>query len=74
MRLVGASSLYIPLPFLLEALVAAVIGVALAGGRAGGLHVLRRRRAVASDPRVHALDRLAGYGSPRSSVAILGRC
>lgn len=32
MRLVGASSLYIQLPFLLESLVAAVIGVALAAG------------------------------------------
>jgi len=32
MRLVGASSLYIQLPFLMEALVAALIGVALAGG------------------------------------------
>jgi cell division transport system permease protein len=32
MRLVGASSLYIQLPFLLEALVAAVVGVALAAG------------------------------------------
>lgn len=32
MRLVGASTLYIALPFLLEALVTAVIGVALAGG------------------------------------------
>ncbi len=32
MRLVGASSLYISLPFLLEAVVAAVIGVALASG------------------------------------------
>ncbi|HET6627797.1 MAG TPA: permease-like cell division protein FtsX [Nocardioidaceae bacterium] len=31
MRLVGASSLYIQLPFLMESLVAAVIGVALAG-------------------------------------------
>ena len=31
MRLVGASSLYIQLPFLLESLVAAVLGVALAG-------------------------------------------
>lgn len=31
MRLVGASSLYIQLPFLMEALVAALIGVALAG-------------------------------------------
>ena len=32
MRLVGASSLYIQLPFLLEALLAAVVGVALAAG------------------------------------------
>ena len=32
MRLVGASSLYISLPFLLESLVAAVIGVSLAAG------------------------------------------
>ena len=32
MRLVGASSLYIQLPFLLEALVAALLGIALAGG------------------------------------------
>ena len=32
MRLVGASSLYIQLPFLMEALVAALIGVALAAG------------------------------------------
>ena len=32
MRLVGASSLYIQLPFLLESLVAALVGVALAGG------------------------------------------
>ena len=31
MRLVGASTLYIALPFLLEAVVTAVIGVALAG-------------------------------------------
>lgn len=31
MRLVGASSLYIQLPFLLEALVAAVLGITLAG-------------------------------------------
>jgi cell division transport system permease protein len=32
MRLVGASSLYIQLPFLMEALVAALVGVGLAGG------------------------------------------
>src|SRR4051794_23985227 len=32
MRLVGASSLYIQLPFLMESLVAAVVGVGLAAG------------------------------------------
>ncbi|MEX0429705.1 permease-like cell division protein FtsX [Nocardioides sp. DS6] len=32
MRLVGASTLYIALPFLLEALVTAVVGIVLAGG------------------------------------------
>ena len=32
MRLVGASNLYISLPFLMETLVAAVIGIAIAGG------------------------------------------
>src|SRR5690242_19849157 len=32
MRLVGASSLYIQLPFLLESLVAALVGVALSAG------------------------------------------
>ena len=36
MRLVGASSLYIQLPFLLESLVAAVLGVALAGAAVFG--------------------------------------
>ena len=35
MRLVGASTLYIALPFLLEALVTALIGVALSGGAMG---------------------------------------
>lgn len=35
MRLVGASTLYIALPFLLEALVTALIGVALAAGALG---------------------------------------
>ena len=32
MRLVGASSLYIQLPFLMESLVAALVGVGLAAG------------------------------------------
>ncbi len=35
MRLVGASTLYIALPFLLEALVTALIGVLLAAGALG---------------------------------------
>lgn len=35
MRLVGASSLYISLPFVLESLVTALMGVALAGGALG---------------------------------------
>lgn len=37
MRLVGASTLYIALPFLLEALVTAVVGVALAAGALGAV-------------------------------------
>ena len=37
MRLVGASTLYIALPFLLEALVTAVFGVALAAGALGAV-------------------------------------
>ena len=50
MRLVGASTLYIALPFLLEALVTAVIGVALAGGALGGVHVVRRSTSAAERP------------------------
>jgi cell division transport system permease protein len=40
MRLVGASNLYISLPFLLEMLVAALIGVLLAAGLLGGVMLL----------------------------------
>ncbi|WP_110206200.1 permease-like cell division protein FtsX [Nocardioides daejeonensis] len=51
MRLVGASSLYISLPFLLEALVTAIIGVALASGALGafmwfGIHEKLRESLV----------------------------
>ena len=41
MRLVGASTLYIALPFLLEALVTAVLGVGLAGAALWGVHGVR---------------------------------
>jgi cell division transport system permease protein len=37
MRLVGASNLYISLPFLMETLVAAAIGIALASGTLGAV-------------------------------------
>ncbi|MBO9523895.1 MAG: permease-like cell division protein FtsX [Nocardioidaceae bacterium] len=40
MRLVGASNLYISLPFLLEMLVAALVGVVLASGLIGGFMFL----------------------------------
>ena len=48
MRLVGASTLYIALPFLLEAVVTAVIGVALAALAVVGLHEVRRCRATSA--------------------------
>ena len=51
MRLVGASNLYISLPFLMETLVAALIGVALSGGHAAGVHVRRDLRQAATRPR-----------------------
>ena len=58
MRLVGASTLYIALPFLLEALVTALIGVALAGGRA-------RRRSCTSaiEQRLRRPRRVSSRGS-----------
>ena len=57
MRLVGASTLYIALPFLLEALVTAAIGVALAGGALGAFMCFG----------VHAADRGLGRRSCRGS-------
>ena len=58
MRLVGASTLYIALPFLLEALVTAVIGVALAGRGARGLHVASASTSSCSDrPELHPVGR-----------------
>ena len=47
MRLVGASSLYISLPFLMETLVAALIGIAPGGADAAHVHVLRDLRQAA---------------------------
>ncbi len=47
MRLVGASTLYIALPFLLEALVTAVIGVALAAGALAAFQEFAINRGIA---------------------------
>ena len=57
MRLVGASTLYIALPFLLEALVTALISVALAIGALAAFlrFAIGDRRA---EPEVRAVDRL----------------
>jgi len=72
MRLVGASSLYISLPFLLEALVTAVIGVALAAGALGafmwfGVHE-RLAESVLVMPWIDSADYLYAVGW----LAILG--
>ena len=73
MRLVGASTLYIALPFLLEALVTAVIGVALAAGALGGVHVVRRGATDRRDAVVPAVDRAGRLHRSRVVViAILG--
>lgn len=47
MRLVGASTLYIALPFLLEALVTAIIGVGLAAGALAAFQVFGVERGMA---------------------------
>ena len=73
MRLVGASTLYIALPFLLEALVTALIGVAARRRGAGRVHVLRHRAARQRPAEVHAVDRDGGVRRRRSAaVAVLG--
>ena len=60
MRLVGASSLYIQLPFLLEALVAALIGVVLAGAALGTFMWFGVAGGHPELDQLHAVDRSAG--------------
>jgi len=72
MRLVGASTLYIALPFLLEALVTAIIGVALAAGALGafwwfGIHE-RAAQTLGFMPWVDA----TAYGWSVLWIALLG--
>ena len=58
MRLVGASTLYIALPFLLEAVVTAAIGVVLASGALGAFMRFGVHKRI-SQTSVHPLDRPA---------------
>ena len=76
MRLVGASTLYIALPFLLEALVTALIGVVLAAGALAAFMYFGDRAAAAATSSASSRGsgwdelRLARCWSSRSS----GRC
>ena len=78
MRLVGASTLYIALPFLLESLVTAVIGVGSHGRCAGGVREVRDHGRARGCDRVRALDRVgrlrrgARRHRARPGIVILG--
>ena len=74
MRLVGASTLYIALPFLLEALVTALIGVALAAGALGGFMYFGDPPAGrGTSSNFMPVDRLARVRrTPSAVIAILG--
>ena len=74
MRLVGASTLYIALPFLLEALVTALLGVALAGGAPWWRSCSSASTSGSQDrAQLHPVDRLArGPCTPSVVIAILG--
>ena len=75
MRLVGASTLYIALPFLLEALVTAIIGVVLAGGALAAVQQFGIEGRGDDTLEVHPVDRLGrvlarrgGRRDPRSAA------
>ena len=66
MRLVGASTLYIALPFLLEALVTAVLGVALAAGALGAVMWFGVEQRVSQ-----SLSFLPWIGLPEYTTAVI---
>ena len=72
MRLVGASTLYIALPFLLEALVTAVIGVALAGGALGAFMYFGVHERIADSISFMPWIGLQDYTTALVVIAILG--
>ena len=72
MRLVGASTLYIALPFLLEALVTAVIGVALAAGALGAFMYFGVHERIAASISFMPWIGLEDYWTALIVIAILG--
>jgi len=72
MRLVGASTLYITLPFLLEALVTAAIGVALAGGALGTFMYFVVHRKIAAHASFMPWIGLPDFWTAVVVIAVLG--
>jgi len=72
MRLVGASTLYIALPFLLEALVTAVIGVALAAGALGAFMYFGVNQRIANSISFMPWIGLDDYWTALAVIAVLG--
>jgi cell division transport system permease protein len=72
MRLVGASTLYIALPFLLEALVTAVVGVALAGGALGAFMYFGVHQRIADSVSFMPWIGLQDYTTALAVIAVAG--
>lgn len=72
MRLVGASTLYITLPFLLEALVTALVGVALAVGALSGFMFFGIDRLSENKLKFVPWIGVSEYGLAVAAIAILG--
>lgn len=72
MRLVGASTLYITLPFLLEALVTAAVGVALAAGAMGAFVKFAIIDGISQDLRFLPWVGWSDYSFALVCIAILG--
>lgn len=72
MRLVGASTLYIALPFLLEAIVTAVLGVALAAGALGAFMWFGIHERAQDQLKFMPWIGLPEYGWAVLAVAVLG--
>lgn len=72
MRLVGASTLYIALPFLLEALVTALVGVLLAAGALGAFMYFGIEQRAGDQLKFMPWIGLGEYGTAVLGIAVLG--